>query len=123
MSHVTVHGQKITDISRLCNIASKKGYDVYEESQFVKLYGRTAIKALASIKITDWRFPLAITPEGEIKYDHFGSKPGTMELFGEMLQEYNESLTFDHIPFDEINSYSIESNEKGDRILTLEYGT
>lgn len=120
MSHVSTYSQKIKDIDLFCEIAASKGYQVYKGEQHVQLYGRNQRNAVASVKIEGWRYPLAITAEGEIQYDHWGSKPGTMELLGELCQDYNQQLIIKNLPFDQIQNFYTEKIEEGRKIV-LEY--
>lgn len=123
MSHVSVYKTIIKDVPLLCNLANDLySYKVREESHSVNFWGRLNTKAIASIHIKGWKYPIAITKEGEIHYDHFGSEPNTMSKLGTLLQEYCVSLITNKIPTDKVKSfYSTKTKDTGDYLLTLEF--
>lgn len=125
MSHVSTYAQKITDVDLFCQTAKDKGYEanIFGEKGKVGLYGSNQVEAIAWVKIDGWRYPLAITADGEVKYDHFGSKQGTMELLGELCQDYNQRVVEKHIDYSMVDNYYTEQLPNGDRKLVLEYGT
>lgn len=121
MSHTSVYKIKIKDVSLLCKTAEKFSYEVTRGSHIVNLWGKNNVQAIASVKIAGWKFPIAITLSGDILYDHFGSKPNTMEKLGELLQQYGLDLIVNNIPLDKVNHYFDLVNDAGDFVITLNY--
>lgn len=121
MSHTTTHKEKITDKNLFLDVCKNRGYQVTDKTGSVKLFGSNQVIAVASIEIPGWRYPVALTEDGKLQYDHFGSEPGTMELLGEALQQYNEIATMKEVPFELIANHWIEELPNGDRQLILEY--
>lgn len=89
MSHVSKYKHKIKDISTF-----KKTLDSlkipYKENCVVDLYGSNKVKAKLSFKLEGWRYSCAVTEEGDIMYDHFGSQSNTMEKLGLTIKDYNK---------------------------------
>lgn len=120
MSHVTKHSVKVSDLKLFCHIAKELGYQVGEKGT-VRLYGSNIVKDAVPVHITGWNYPLAITADGAIHYDHFGSQHGTMEKFHELMMGYNEQVTIRNIPMDLVHNYWTATLEDGRRKLVLEY--
>ncbi len=122
MSHVSTYGQKIMDKQTFCRVAAGKGYAVriLNEGEKVQLYGSNRVEAYAEIKIEGWRFPVALANDGTLKYDHFGSKQGTMELLGELTRDYNLEIAMKNVPYDEIVAHHTRHVNDGIE-LVLEY--
>jgi hypothetical protein len=121
MSHTTKYGHKIVDIDKFCEVAKSKGYNVINQPHTVNLYGSNNVKAVASIKIDGWKYAVAVNDEGELLYDHFGSKAGTMERLGALVQEYNEAVTLPAVPYEELENWDTVDLPNGDRKLIMEY--
>ena len=121
MSHISTYKLKIKNISSFLNVCKNRGYDVLLGKQTVRQFGSNEVNCVGSLLITGWSYRIAITDKGELKYDHFGSQPGTMELLGESIQEYNEQELMLAIPYDEISQCYKETLENGDVRVVLEY--
>ena len=119
MSHVSTYGKKITNVKFFCEKAKELGYEVVQGDLTVRLF-TNPVKCIASIKVKGWISPLAIKENGEILYDHFGSKPGSMENFHHLLDTYNQDTIMQNLPMDMIQNYYIEEVEDG-RKLVLEF--
>ena len=120
MSHVTKHTQIITNKDLFLKTCSDRGYKV-RLAESIQLYGSNRVKCIAGIQIPGWRYEIALTEDGELQYDHFGSERGTMELLGETLQEYNINATLEEVPFETIKDHYQETLENGDIKMVLEY--
>lgn len=120
MSHTTTHKQVITNKRLFLQTCKSRGYKV-KETDTVQLYGSNQVKSVASVHIPGWRYEIALTEDGRLQYDHFGSDPGTMEKLGETLQEYNINATLEEVPFDQITNHYQENLEGGQIKLVLEY--
>ena len=122
MSHISTYAIKIQNINYFLNICENKGYSVIRGEQVVKQFGSNSVNCVGSVLIDGWRYPIAITSDGELKYDHFGSQLNTMELLGKTIQEYNDVSLNLEIPYDEIsNCYKQFDKETGDIRVVLEY--
>jgi uncharacterized protein YmfQ (DUF2313 family) len=121
MSHISTYSQKITDIDFFLDICKKRGYEVNIGKQTIQQFGSNRVDCIGSVLITGWRYKIAITENGELKYDHFGSQAGTMELLGETIQDYNDKSLEKVIPYDEVENYYKETLPNGDIKVVLEY--
>jgi hypothetical protein len=126
MSHTTTYAEIVTDIDRFCNAASKLGHKVKQaeagKTITVKQYGANWVNdAVAEVHLKGWRFPIAIKANGEIKYDHWGSKAETMQHLGDTLQEYRKELITENIPWDQVSNHFETVKNNGDVVITLEY--
>jgi hypothetical protein len=125
MSHISTYAVRVSDIDLFCRIAKDMGHEVNFHSlaeQTVQFFGSNAVKAIASISIDGWRYPIAINKDGEISYDHWGSKPNTMEKLGQLLQKYSTDLIINNMPMDVVKSYYGEQVDRtGEYKLVLEY--
>lgn len=122
MSHTTKHKEKVSDRKLFCDLAEKLGYKITESlSGGVKLYGSNIVKDAIAIHIEGWEYPLAITEDGTIHYDHFGSQHGTMEKLQDLMCSYNEQVTLKNIPMDQVQNYYFETMDDGSRKLVMEY--
>jgi uncharacterized protein YmfQ (DUF2313 family) len=121
MSHVSTYKTKIQHIDFFLGICEQKGYDVRRGVHTVQQFGSNQVNCVGSLLIEGWRYRIAITQEGELKYDHFGSQSNTMELLGKTIQEYNEAELELAIPYDEIQNHYKETLQNGDIRVVLEY--
>lgn len=121
MSHISTYKTKIQNIDFFLNVCKAKGYDVLHGEQTVQQFGRNRVNCVGSVLVKGWRYRIAITADGELKYDHFGSQANTMELLGEAIQDYNLQSLNANIPFDEIQNHYQETLENGDIRVVLEY--
>lgn len=126
MSHTTTYPQIIKDINLFCDTCDDLGHKVIRAAKganiTVNQYSKNWIKdAVASVHLSGWRFPIAIMPNGEIMYDHWGSKANTMELLGEALQTYNHKLVVANIDMTTVEQYYSTEKPNGDIVVTLEY--
>ncbi len=121
MSHISTYGQKIKDVAKFCETCRQLGYTVREGNLTVKQFGSNAIRSIASVKLPGWRYEIAITADGTIRYDHWGAEANSFDRLGESIQAYNEATIKDHIPYDEVESWNVEVNDNGDRKIVLEY--
>ena len=125
MSHTTTMKQKVTDLPLFCAIAAGLGHKVKQAEQgktfTVSHFGSNSVEAKAEVHLKDWKYPLAVTETGEIMYDHWGSKHNTIQYLGETLQEYNQELISNNIPYDQLENWSTKKVANGDVVITLEY--
>ena len=121
MSHISTYKQVIQNITSFLDICESKGYHVQRGVQTVQQFGSNAVNCIGSFLPDGWRYRIAITEQGELKYDHYGSESNTMELLGVTIQEYNEVELNKAIPYDEIQNHYIETLNNGDRRVVLEY--
>lgn len=115
MSHISTYAQKVTDILFFCTVARKRGYKVTQQ-----MFSSGSIEK-TKIELPGWRFPITITNEGIVQYDHWGSEAGSMDRLGELFQDYNRQLIEKNIPYDQIFYYSTEDLSNGDKKMVLEY--
>lgn len=135
MSHTTRYAQKVTDVETFCTICKELGHRVKYlggKAFAVKHYGHNSVNnAIAEVHLKGWAYPLAISPDGSIRYDHFGSdrtvigpygeECSTMDLLGLTLQKYNSSVVLKNIDYTEIEGVFTEKDTNGDILITLEY--
>lgn len=120
MSHITKHtGQKISDIKTFLEVAANHGEML--ETETVKMFGTQEVKAVCSVLLKGWRYPIAVNSQGEVFYDHFGSEANSFDRLGEMLQDYNQTATMKEIPYDLVQNNYTEELANGDKKLVLEY--
>jgi len=119
MSHITQYNERVKDIKTFLEVAPLHGKLTMVES--VKMFGSQTQDAVCQVELPGWRYPVAISKDGSVYYDHFGSQPNTMEKLGGMLQDYNEQATAKVVPYDRVNNHYTEQLENGDRKLVLEY--
>jgi len=121
MSHINTYTQKVSNVDLFLDVCENWGYEVIRGKQTVQQFGSNRVDCIGSVKITGWRYPIAITDQGELKYDHFGSQPDTMKLLGLVMQDYNIEVLNQSIPYDEIKTSYQKTLENGDIQFVLEY--
>ena len=122
MSHISTYaGAKILNIPILLVIATAKGYKIIDGQQVVKQFGSNQVECVASVMLPGWRYPIAITAEGELKYDHFGSAPNTMEHLGGLVQRYNEEVISLNIDYSQVQNFYKEKLPDGAVKMVFEY--
>jgi len=125
MSHISTYEQTIKDVDLLVNAAiAIEDCTIYRVKEFekVNMFGSQNISdAVVAIKIPGWRYPVAVTKTGEVKYDFFGSQKGSFEKLGKVLQEYNKRLITSHIPWDQVQQVDHSLKENDDLLITVTY--
>lgn len=121
MSHISTYTVKIKNLDLFLNCAVTRGHKILKGQQVVKQFGSNQVDAIASVKLEGWGYPLAITETGEIKYDHFGSMPNTMERLGELCQFYNEEVISMNIDYSKVQNFFKEKDKEGNVKLVFEY--
>ncbi len=96
MSHVSKYKHKVKDFEALKNVLDRKGIK-YKENCMTSLYGSNKVKAEVAFKLPGWRYEVAVTSEGEILFDHYGSSSGTIGLLGETVKEYNQEVVMQEV--------------------------
>ena len=121
MSHISTYKTVIQNIDSFLTVCEQKGYQVQRGVHTVQQFGSNRVNCIGSFLPDGWRYRIAITDKGELKYDHFGSQSNTMELLGETIQAYNQKELMQSIPYDEVQNYYTETLENGDLRVILEY--
>ena len=89
MSHTSKYKMKTKNFTILKNVLESKGIK-YRENCTVKLFGSSKIEAKVAFKLPNWRYECAVTEEGDIMYDHYGSSIKSFSELGETVQAYNK---------------------------------
>lgn len=120
MSHATKYPEKITDINTFLQTAESLGYEVNRGTGLsVKLFGSTTINCAASIKLTNWKYEVAVTPEGGLTYDAFGTPVEDAKRLKHLVRDYHKDLVIKNIPMDEVSHFVCnEVGAKKEIILT-----
>ena len=122
MSHNTTYNKRISDLSTFCKVAQKHGNVVSGPNLEVRLFGNHVVKdAAAEVKLPGWKYPIAITAEGDVIYDHWGSQSNTMDKLHLLVQDYNIAAVEKAIPYYEVENVSMETLPNGDKKMVLEY--
>lgn len=90
MSHISVYAYKVKDIDSLMEACEALGYTAQQGETIVRQFGANSIKAIARVKLPGWKYDIAVTNDGSLKYDHWGSKVNSYQHLGLMVQKYNE---------------------------------
>ena len=121
MSHVSVHKQIIQNIPFFLQVCEDNDHEVVRGEHTIRLFGSNAVNCVGSVKIKEWNYSIAVTAEGELKYDNFGSQPNSMDILGLTLQDYNKKMLESVIPYDEIESHYSETLDNGDIRLVVNF--
>jgi hypothetical protein len=118
MSHVSTYEARISYLELFKQAAISKGYTTKEKTT-VNLFGRNNVEAELAIQLPGWRYDVAVTKEGEIKYDFFGSQKGEgiFEQLGELIQDYNYFELMDKTPWEYQKNEYTEKN--GDKVIEI----
>ena len=94
MSHVSEYKIKVKKLDMFAGVCRELGFAVREAvvgaALTVQQWQRNKVQAQLGIKIPGWGYEIAVTEDGRIMYDHYGSQPKTMEKLGQAIQEYNK---------------------------------
>jgi hypothetical protein len=125
MSHNSVYKATCNRLDLLEGIVGRLG-GKFTLTNEVKLYGSNKTPSMASIKLPGWRYDIAVTTDGELIYDHFGSGAGSMDKLHSMVQMYNEEVTTEKVVLEQamgsnINAYWVEDQANGDRVMVIDY--
>jgi len=90
MSHISTYAHKAKDLSSLKEACEALGYSFEQGIMKVKQFGINSVDAIAKIKLPGWNYDVAVTEDGSIKYDHWGSQTDSFKHLGLTVQKYNE---------------------------------
>jgi hypothetical protein len=121
MSHISEYSQKIKDKDMFLEICEQLGYETRRGDLIVKQFGRNEVRAIGSVKLPGWNYEVALTEDGKLKYDHWGSEKDSMDYLGLTIQRYNDAKVRTEIPYDEIEDWTTEEMPNGDKKIVLEY--
>lgn len=117
MSHVSKYKMKVKQLDSLKNVLKTKGIP-FRENVKTHLYGSNRVQAAIEFKLEGWRYACAVTADGEIKYDHFGSESSTFNQLGELVKDYNKEVIMSKVFGFATNWW--EETTKDATILTIE---
>jgi len=123
MSHTSTYKHKIKDVNLFVTLARALGYETRIGNHIaVHHFSRkTVIDASAAIKLPGWKYEIAVKEDGEILYDHWGSKDNSFDKLGHLIQIYNSQIIEEVIPYSEIKNFDTVIQENGDIKMVLEY--
>jgi len=123
MSHTSTYKHKIKDVNLFVTLARALGYETRIGNHIaVHHFSRkTVIDASAAIKLPGWKYEIAVKEDGEILYDHWGSRDNSFDKLGHLIQTYNKQIITDVIPYSEIENFDTVIQENGDIKMVLEY--
>jgi hypothetical protein len=122
MSHTSTYKETITDTKLFLQSCRKFGeVEEYNQETTVPLFGRNAVQAIAKIKLPGWRYDIALTKSGELKYDHWGSSAGSMEVLHKAMVDYKVETVKKNIPL-EAESWMMDIDAKtGDVVMEINF--
>lgn len=124
MSHTSTYKHKVKNVNLFVTLARALGYETRIGSNItVKHFTRpdTAITAEAAIMLPGWKYEIAIKPDGEILYDHWGSKDNSFEKLGHLIQTYNKQVIAEAIPHSQLDMFTSTLQKNGEVEMVLEY--
>ena len=121
MSHTSTYKYKVKDLQILKEVCEKKGYECNIGKQEVKQFEMGVITADASVKISNWKYPIAIQDDGSLLYDAWGSSAGAMDRLGKLLQDYNEEVILRGAFYTHNIHPYIETLSDGSKKIVLEF--
>jgi len=122
MSHISTFKHKVSDINAFKKVCLAHGIDIKEAKQGESISGNfwkdQTARGVAKVQLSKWRYPLIICEDGSILYDNFGSQTGSMDQFGDLLQDYNIEVVKQKVDTTLWDNISIEK-ENGDIQMKL----
>ena len=125
MSHVSTYKTRIANLDIFKKVCIDHDCTIYE-GETVKMFANNKVDAALGVKIPGWKYMIAVTEDGELKYDNFGSQSGSMDTLGEIIQSYNlesiqDSLYGAQLDSDAIENHYVEEQANGTLKLVVEY--
>lgn len=125
MSHISTYSEIIKDRILFLECCKKIGAKVFtqlDNKTFnVYQYGNNSIKSIASILIPGWKYDIALTEKGELKYDHWGSTSDSMKLLHSAMVDYKTEIIKKSIPLEAENFTICKDNENEEVIIEVFY--
>lgn len=121
MSHISEYKQVIQDPDMFLEVCEQLGYETRRGDLIVKQFGRNEVRAIGSVALPGWNYEVALTEDGKLKYDHWGSESNSFENLGLTIQRYNDAKVRTEIPYDAIEDWTTEELPNGDKKIVLEY--
>jgi hypothetical protein len=124
MSHIYTYDANIKNALLFLKTCKDAGAtQITTGEHLVNQYGSNQVPAIASCLLPDWRYPIAITSEGSIKYDHWGAKNGqlSMTTLTNCIQGYWKEEVSQAIDWMEVTDYREMKLDNGDVKLILMY--
>lgn len=124
MSHISIYKQVIKDLDTMEKLCKRHGIKHRVAASgailIVKQYGSNEVKAKMGIHLKGWGYEIAITAEGKINYDNWGSESGSMDRLGRLVQEYNKEVILQQA-YMSASNVTVSENTSGVVEIELEY--
>jgi len=91
MSHTVKIESQIKDLDAL-EMACREVGAQFTRCTSVKLFASTPEKAVASVKLKGWNFPVAVKEDGTLAFDNYGGSWGRIERLNELKQQYGAAV-------------------------------
>lgn len=93
MSHNSQLEFEVKDMDLLIGVVDLIGGIVKVGEQTVQLFTRDQLQARAIVNLPGWRYPVVVTKDNKLVYDHWGSERDTMKYLYDMTNEYTLRVT------------------------------
>ena len=114
MSHINKYNLGCKDINALKQACKDLGCDFRLTKTGVGMFGSQRVEgAVAAVKLPGWRYEIAVKANGDIYYDHFGSKPYSFKQVGLLVQRANRHAIMAVAEEANAETYWIEKLEDG----------
>ena len=120
MSHISTYPIKIKKINALKSACDKLGLKYTEGQHICKQWGRNEIDCIFSFNPGGWKFDIAVTEDGGVHYDHYGSPSETMANLGKALQQANVNAIEDECWAKGLDVMSHYNEGTGETVLLVE---
>jgi hypothetical protein len=124
MSHIYTYEANIKNALLFLKTCKDIGAtQIQTGKHLIDQYGSNKVPCIASCLLPDWKYPIAVTNEGDVKYDHWGAKNGqlSMETLSKCIQGYWKEEVTQAIDWMEVTDYSEVTLPNGDVKLVLMY--
>lgn len=112
MSHVATLNTLVKDFSLVAQIAEAKGWSF--DSVMAKRMIYVTSKVGAALKPTGWAYPIVISEEGSLHYDHYNGQWGNPELLQEFTHEYTTQLNLQDLQMAGMSAYVAETQRNSE---------
>lgn len=93
MSHNTELEFAVKDFGVLEFVIRQLGGVLHLGKQTVAMFTRNKVEAIGRVVLPKWKYDIALTENGKLVYDNWGSQEGSMDLLYGMISNYTLEAT------------------------------
>lgn len=109
MSHLATLNMLVKDLTLVAQIAQEKGWGFEAQIKARQSFAGVT-KEGSALQIPGWKYPIIITEQGDLLYDHYNGNWGNPVQLQEFVHEYTTQLNLQDLQMAGMSAYVTETS-------------